>query len=50
MFFYRINHTGDIKVPISFNKVNNIFRIFSIEQCEKAMNMHKESRTVSLSP
>lgn len=48
---YRISHTGDNQVPISYSNINNVFsRIFSTWQFEKAMDLHKKSRGISLTP
>lgn len=48
---YRISHTGDNQVPVSYSNINNVFsRIFSTWQFEKAMDLHKKSRGISLTP
>lgn len=48
---YRISHTGDNQVPISYSNINNVFsRIFSTWGFEKAMDLHKKSRGISLTP
>lgn len=48
---YRISHTGDNQVPVSYSNINNVFsRIFSTWGFEKAMDLHKKSRGISLTP